>query len=145
MRVRLDGVWREIGAGRIRINNTWRPLTRARAYVSGAWRDVATFLLPLTLSSSPVSPLASVVGAGEASTGPVTITPSGGLGPYTYAWSLVSGSCTISSPTSASSNFSRTMTNGERAEVTVRCTVTDSLGTVATIDVILTFESFSFS
>jgi hypothetical protein len=145
MRVYISGSWREIESGLVRVGGAWKNLVRIRAYVGGAWEDVASFIQPLTLSASPVSPNAFIFGSGTATTDAVTVTPSGGAGPFTYSWSLVSGTCTIISPTSASTTFSRTLTSGERAEVTVRCTVTDSLGTIATIDIVVTFESFSFS
>jgi hypothetical protein len=142
VRVRLDGVWREIGAGRIRINNTWRPLTRARAYVSGAWREVAVFTPPLSVTVTPESVLGFRSGPGSVTTDSTTATPLGGLGPYSYSWARVgAGTAVATAPTSATTAFQRTLGTGDDVTETWRVTVTDGLGGTATYDVLATFNS----
>ena len=76
-----------------------------------------------------------------ATTDPTTVTPSGGVSPYTYAWTYVSGStATVNSSTSATTTFSRTVFidfSGQQIDRTgvYRCTVTDSASQTATADV----------
>lgn len=75
----------------------------------------------------------NVVGNGSQTTAPFTATPTGGTGPYTYAWSQVSGdlSITIGSPTSATTQFSATITSSDYIVGTFVCQVTDSGALVA--------------
>jgi hypothetical protein len=54
----------------------------------------------------------------------VTVTPQGGDGTYTYAWTKLSGDdVTVNSPTSATTTF---QTAGENARATYVCTVTEA-------------------
>jgi hypothetical protein len=87
--------------------------------------------IPLTLTSSPSTLSASVVDAAVATTSPVTVVAAGGTAPYTYAWTLVTGSATINSPTSSTTTFSKLLTAGEIISGTAKCTVTDSLSVVS--------------
>jgi hypothetical protein len=70
-------------------------------------------------------------------TNSVSISVSGGVGPYSYSWSFIGGnSLSINSPSSAATAFS--MLGVERNAYnsgTVRCTVTDSTSATAYIDV----------
>jgi hypothetical protein len=84
---------------------------------------------------------------GEAVTNSVTITPSGGVSPYTYAWSMVSGDSAINidSPTSATTSFSALVSalNNDRTGI-FKCRITDHDGTifdVTGVSVELTFDS----
>jgi hypothetical protein len=73
--------------------------------------------------------------AGTAST---TVTPSGGTGPYTYAWTWPSGGAGIAanSPTDATTFFVGThLLDGTTLTGTARCTVTDALTATASVDV----------
>lgn len=67
----------------------------------------------------------------------VTITPSGGTGPYTYAWNYVSGSTSpaVSSSTAAVVTFSATLFRNTSASSVWRCTATDSLSATGFVDV----------
>ena len=77
-----------------------------------------------------------------ATTGGVTVSVSGGEGPFTYAWSFVSGSghtaVSPSSPTTNWTKFGGASTGGNTYTSTVRCTVTDSTGATALVDVTVT-------
>lgn len=64
----------------------------------------------------------------------ITCTPTGGTGPYTYAWSRVTGSSAIAidSPTAAITSFTVTTAfDGIGYIATFICTVTDANGAVA--------------
>jgi hypothetical protein len=77
-------------------------------------------------------------------TAAVTATPTGGVAPYAYSWSRVSGDVlTIGSPFSASTVFSFSSTAAEWSKSGVyRCTVTDSTGATATRDITVGIERF---
>lgn len=71
----------------------------------------------------------------------VTVAPVNGTGPYTYAWTTVSGgTINITSPTAATTTFSATsLADPETRTGVKRCTITDSLSATATVDVPLQF------
>lgn len=82
------------------------------------------------------------LGAGEitAITDAATITVSGGNSPYTYSWSYVSGDDALAfDPTSASTVFARTVFVSVAQTIILsgvyRCTVTDNIGRVISVDV----------
>ena len=133
MDVRINGAWVSPSRAQVRIGNAWRTVTRAQAYIGGAWRTIATFTPPLTLSLSATSVSGFSFG-GTVFTNNVTVTPSGGQAPYTYAWVLSSGDGEISYPTAATTNFYDT----PGIEVTTSgqfiCTVTNALGSIAVSD-----------
>jgi hypothetical protein len=145
MRVRTGGAWRPVTSGRVRVNNAWRTLTRAMVYHDGAWRDGAVFTPPLSLALNSGSAFAFTVPPGTAVTDPITATPTGGLGPFTYSWTRIAGSVgTAATPNSATTTFSQFMGASETVSATFRCTVTDSLGSTATAEVEVTFSAFTF-
>ncbi len=74
----------------------------------------------------------------------VTATPSGGTGPYAYAWTRVSGSTlSVSAPLSASTTFSYYSAAAEWVANSVyRVTVTDSTGATATRDITIDIERY---
>ena len=135
MRGRIGGVWVTPTVATAYINGAWRTLPRAKAYIAAAWRDVASFVQPLSLSNAPTS---GFFGNDHyvAYSNSVTATPTGGLGPYTYLWTVLTTNktITINAPTSATTFISTSVQNGIDAFGTMRCSVTDSLGTVATAD-----------
>lgn len=100
---------------------------------------------PLSLSVSPGILIAvGTVGAGELSSGPMTVTPSGGSGGYTYAWSVISnnaGGGFSTGTTSASATYvtSSFLAGSGGRQTVVRCTVTSGASS-ASIDVTLEWE-----
>jgi hypothetical protein len=75
-------------------------------------------------------------GAGTATTNSVTVTASGGTGPYTYAWANVTGDAfTVTSPTAATTTFSIVLSLDDYRTAEYRCTVTDSLAATYAVDV----------
>lgn len=111
-----------------------------RRRVGSAWVDA----LALTASASPtsVSGSQSTPVGGPTSinitTNATTVTPVGGVAPYTYSWALIAsnGAWQIGSASSATSNFTApsVVRNGTRTG-TFRCTVTDAIGQTAPVDV----------
>lgn len=101
-----------------------------------------------TTKAPPVfvsAPDASGSASGFSATGFVdassTANPSGGVTPYTYSWSYVSGSTApaINSSTLQTPTWNATLTASEQETTTVtavwRCTVTDMRGTQAHVDI----------
>lgn len=79
----------------------------------------------LTTTKSPNSAFGS--GQNTITTNSITVTASGGIGPYTYAWTKVSGDTfTIGSPSSASTNFSAQPGPYNEMSAVYKCTVTDA-------------------
>jgi len=98
----------------------------------------------MSASASPTTIYKSGPGADQ-TTASTTVTVSGGVSPYTYAWTLVSGdTLTVNSPTAATTTFTKTgLPPFGGVEATYRCTVTDSTGgtpLTATADVFVTIE-----
>ena len=91
-----------------------------------------------TVSCTPTSFPNSSAGTSSGSLGPSTATPSGGVPPYTYAWTVFantgdSGHPNITSPTAASSTFTVTGVLGQdTGGGTILMTCTDSVGATAT-------------
>jgi hypothetical protein len=154
MMSRLGGEWKTITGGQIYAGGAWRTLVAIQIYSGGTWRQVANFTPPpsggtggtITVAASP-NPCGTTRSAGIITTPTCTVTPSGGLAPYTYAWSILDGGlATIANPTLASTTFTRSSVppNTEIDEI-ARCVVTDSLGTQATATVQLFFDHESLN
>lgn len=88
----------------------------------------------ITLSSNRES-IATIAHSSSGTTVSIVVTPSGGIGSYTYLWTvdyLDSGSITINSPTSGTTSFNYTGIDFyEEFDSNMRCTVTDSVGNTA--------------
>jgi hypothetical protein len=135
------GVWRA-QTGRMKfIGGAWRTATRRKMFMGGVWRSspTSTYTSPLSASASGDvsgnvdSPFSVVV-----TSDPATVTPSGGLAPYTYSWATPGMAATA--PTSATTQFYKTLAHDAEYVNDAVCTVTDSLGahTTATVGVDLT-------
>lgn len=99
--------------------------------------DIGADALAFSASASPTLASGSRLGTGNVTTNSVTVTPSGGTGPYTYAWALVTGDTfTVNSATSATTTFTISITAaGQDKSATYRCTVTDSLAATCSVTV----------
>lgn len=105
-------------------------------------QDVADAALSMSVALSVPSLEAGIIGPGTALTGTVTATVSGGTGPYTYAWTKVSGTTlTLSAPASATTSFERVLGNGELVSAIYRVTATDSLSATASAAIGVTLGS----
>lgn len=119
----------------------------AFAKVRDAGNVLRTAWSALTALASP----SAVYGYGDSAalitvaTNAATATPTGGVAPYTYLWSAVSGSgtWTILNPTSATTSFqASSVGGGEIYTKTFKCAVTDANGSTAeTADVTATVEN----
>lgn len=88
---------------------------------------------------SPSTVSGSRSGAGSATSGVASASASGGSGSYSYSWS--GGGCTPNSPSSASTTFSYTLTNGQTASFTGSCTISDTGGNSIVRNVTINFTS----
>lgn len=96
----------------------------------------------LGLTVSPSEATAFITGGGSASTNAVTATATFGTGPYTYAWTYVTGDTfTVGSPTSATTIFSTTLSDSQAKYGTYSVTATDSLAATRSFDVPVTAQS----
>lgn len=98
-----------------------------------------------TLSSS--STFGFKRGGGTVISLPVTVTVTGGLPPYTYAWTEVGGPSGVAAtaPTSSTTRFSAYLTTSpDEVTAQFKCTVTDSLANTAdTGDVNITLNTLT--
>jgi hypothetical protein len=80
-------------------------------YIGNAEGVVQQFYASLSATASPPSLISSSSSPGVQTTGDATVTPFGGIGPYTYSWSYVDGDTgiTILSPSSATTAFRSTV------------------------------------
>lgn len=85
----------------------------------------------LTVSLDTSTAAGSGIGNGPYTTNAVVVTASGGITPYTYAWTKVSGdTLTISSASATSVTWSASGTAPEIKAAVWKCSVTDAMGTV---------------
>lgn len=130
MDVRLNGAWVSPERAEVRIAGQWRTIIRAEIFTGGEWEQSASFLPPLTLSLS-TQVVSGFAFSGTVYTNAVTVTPSGGQTPYSYAWSRVSGAGTVANAAAATTNFTDAPGWGNTTEGYFICTVSDALGNVA--------------
>lgn len=139
---------------RIRLRDaggTLRTITRVRMRdATNTLRIVYDSTGASTFSASPSAGLVTAQDVGTATTNTVTVTPSGGTAPYTYAWTLLESDGavepTATAPASATTAFVQTsMSPGNIYSSEWRCTVTDSStpALTATCDVTARFADIS--
>lgn len=129
-----------IGSVNSGVSQALSAAAQAQATATGAVAGIATLADQTSpggyyATCSPASAFGSRVGSGLVTTASVTVTPTGGTGPYTYAWTLDSGNFTILSPTSASTTFRGSVAAGETTEDVATCTVTDSLAATTMVSI----------
>ena len=90
----------------------------------------------LAATAAPSGEVKTTSGGGSYNTDDVyTATPSGGVGPFTYAWARVSGDTqvTINSDSTPSTRFQITYGIGESYSAIFACTVTDTETGLSTV------------
>lgn len=108
--------------------------------------DVAAASLAFSASVDPFSAVKAQYGTGAYTTNEVTVTPSGGTGPYTYSWAYVSGDATLTTdaPTSATTTWTGTINRlGQDKSAVYRCTVTDSAFATTSVTVSVSISELS--
>jgi len=140
----ISGNWRTVRRGEATIGAV-RNLTRGEVYRSGSWRSIARFTSTLTVSAFDVSGynLNTNNRPARVTSNTTQATPSGGLGPYSYTWTIISGSAAANSPNMAATSFSQTVTSGVTEDSIARVTCTDSLGSVAIADITVSLTNES--
>ena len=147
MEVKINGVWADITSGDVIISGVQRSLIRAEYYDGSAWKEVLRFTDTLTAAiTGDGYAYGASSGATSATTGNVTATPTGGLGPYTYSWALVSStggdSTVIANSTQATTTFSKPNIPAYTIYTDIfRVTITDYFGATATADFSIIFEN----
>lgn len=146
--VKVAGAWQEIATGWVKVAGVWEQVESAWVKVAGVWQQVYT-------SFSISADKASVSGSGSGfsacgdpgATDVVTVTPTGGTAPYTYAWARVGAAATSGpyqavNPTGAATAFTdvdSSVCDGDATpSETWRCTVTDNDARELTVDVTVT-------
>lgn len=131
---------------------SWVDLTVAKRWDGAAWIDIPGFIGGgLTVSASPGDAVGNVFDPEPAplfttvTSNSVTATPTGGTGPYTYAWSRVSGDSAISATasTSATTAFSAVVGKNQEKNAVWKVVVTDSLAATAeaTVNINLSYTT----
>jgi len=102
----------------------------------------------LAATASDFYPHGTTLGTGTATTNATTVTPTGGTGPYTYAWVLLDRTApvapTASAPTAPTTTFTQTgLAVGEFETSEWQCTVTDSLLATTSLSITASFVDVS--
>jgi hypothetical protein len=127
--------------------NTPRTITEIRVRDSNnVSRIVFSTGSPLEATASPENVFGFDIGTGTATTDLTTVTPTGGVAPYTYAWAVTTYSGGVApeadSPTLANTTFTQTgLSSGEYTNATFVCTVTDDDGATTEVPVGASFYS----
>lgn len=145
---RWDGAaWTTVSAIKRWDGAAWVDVAAVKRWDGSAWVDTGWGGGGGGLSATVSPGTAEGFGTGEEPaelviSNSVTVTPTGGTGPYTYAWTRLSGSSSIyaTSPTAATTTFHATIYIGPSRTATFRCTVTDSLSATAVVDVPVTIS-----
>lgn len=142
----IAGAWRTPVRGEIYIGGAWRRLTRGEMYVGDAWHATTSFTPALSLGVTP-----EVFGyrnsakptPGTVRTEYATATPTGGSPPFTYLWTITSGTASITSPTQASTTFSAFLGADQVSNATAHVICTDGLGASVSGDTDIEFSNMS--
>ena len=116
--------------------------------IAGAWETIANIASSNPLSVTANKDRAFYVGSASPQvTESVTVTASGGATPYSFAWTLVTGSdnFSVGDDDAATTTFSTSADNEAGEQALYRCTVTDNNGSKAYIDIGVSAIYISYS
>lgn len=128
--IMVSGTRRPILFAKVMHLGALRMLRTAKVMSGGTVRLVANFLSAVSVTAP------DLLGQLANPSSPSTATPSGGLGPYTYVWTVLFGDVTAITPTNASTAF---LVQGFGVSASARVIVTDSLGSTASHDIAIYF------
>lgn len=134
--INVSGTWQTLKTVAVNVGGTWQTVKSVWMNVGGTWQRVFNSILTAIASPTSVSGTASGTVVVTVVSSATTVTVTGGTPGYTYSWALVSGNAlTITSPSSATTTFSRSMSGNTSVTAVYRCTVHDAVGSTATADV----------
>lgn len=134
----------------VRVNNGTAPVDigvvreRTAAGLKVVWADAG----PLSVTVDNVAPSGARAASGTVSvpTSIVTITITGGVGPYSISWARIDSGTpawSISAPTGTATRFSVDLAAGDNDTAEFAATITDAASTVVTSDTVYAFaENF---
>lgn len=137
----VGGVEKDAARAELTVGNAQKRVTRIEAWNGSAWKTVQAFVLPMSVAQSPSGTIVTdkIFDLELVISQSVTAVVSGGLAPFTYAWTILSSigpaTPTVSTPAKATTTFRVTMDPGDNVFGTARCTAADSLGTAVSVDV----------
>lgn len=141
-RVLHGGVLRRVINMKVKELGVLRNLKTLKVMDGGTLRLAGVFVQEMSVRVNPVT--ASDLSGGD-TTNSVTAIVSGGLAPFSYSWVRTANpnglNPVANSPTSASTTFTRTVSNP--GDATFRVTVTDALGSTDTADVSCTWQTLT--
>lgn len=76
---------------------------------------------------------------------PVSVSIDGGVSPFTYAWSTLSGDAIADSPTASTTTFTANLLPGDESVTEAQVTVTDDAGATATATCTITLHYVDLS
>lgn len=127
---KVGGVWKNVGTDSSRLSGAWKTIVGGWTRVSGTWKRIIG--TDLSASATNHNPVGFAFPGNVATTDFTTVNPSGGVAPYTYAWSYVSGDAAIflfGSSTSATVRWRRGISSISDFFTAVwNCRVTDATG-----------------
>ena len=148
LNVVVDGAEKAVNDAYVVIGGVQKRVTKITTIIGGAEKLVQQFADPLSMSITPLT-----ISGGGSFSGPLVVTTdaatanvTGGLGPYTYVWTVTSGTgITVNSPSMASTTARKTVISGDSDTGTLQCEVTDAIGQTATDTIEAFFTNFDFS
>lgn len=126
------------------INETYRVTVTDAVGRVGTDQVVVSFSAsasPMNIAVTPAEPAAYRSDAGALSV-PATVTRTGGVAPFIYSWTRLTGSrITLANGTTATATFNATLNSGETVSENFQVSVTDAGGQVKLAGVTVTFTS----
>ena len=145
LKVTVGTAQKDVAKGEVTVSNVQKRMTRIEAWNGSAWKVVQSFAPAMTLNVTPdVEGASSSPSGGIITSAAAFAVPVGGVGPFSYAWTKVSGdTLTVTTPNNANTSFRGNVGPGNLSFAIYRCTATDSLGTTASGDTIITLTNNS--